>query len=324
MNALVLAGGDLPLPHIWPEFLTPGALVVAADGGLRHARVLGLTPGLIVGDLDSVEPRDLERHTGVEVERHAVAKDELDLELAIQAALSRGATTIGVVGAFGGRLDQSFAALLIAARQARGGVTIVLYGGSHEAVAVPAGDRLERELPQGTVVSLLALSDGCRVTTTGVAYPLTDASLPFGVGLGLSNAAVGGPLTLSVHAGMAALLVEHLPPEPRAAIWGAQAERIGEALAAADADLGALVERVAYGEVFAREGLDLRTRELLAVVLLTAEGGTSDLHTHLRGAMRTGASERELREAIIHAAMFVGFPRALAAMRVLQRFLAGS
>ncbi|MFA5568844.1 MAG: carboxymuconolactone decarboxylase family protein [Trueperaceae bacterium] len=41
----------------------------------------------------------------------------------------------------------------------------------------------------------------------------------------------------------------------------------------------------------------------------------------MRGALRVGASERQIRETIIHAAMFVGFPKALAAMRALERFL---
>ena len=323
-TALILAGGTLPLPHLWPRALAGADLIVAADGGLAHARVLGVTPDLLVGDLDSVEERDLRRHATVAVERHPVAKNELDLELALGAAWARGAERATVVGAFGSRLDQSFGALLIAGRLAAAGREVTLLAGPHEARPVAAGGATTRDLPEGTTVSLLALTEGCNVTTTGVRYPLSAASLPLGSGLGVSNVAVGDAVTLEVHAGVVALLVEHAAADPREAIWGAQRGRIGAALAAADPDLADLVERVAYAEVFARGGLDLATRELLAVALLTGAGAVTELPTHLRGALRVGASERQLRETIIHAAMFVGFPKSLAAMRALQAFLAGA
>jgi 4-carboxymuconolactone decarboxylase len=107
----------------------------------------------------------------------------------------------------------------------------------------------------------------------------------------------------------------------RERIWGEDAAAIERKLAEADPDLADLIERVAYDEVFERPGLDLRTRELLAVALLTALGAERELPTHLRGALRCGASVVELRETIVHVAMFAGFPRALAAMRVLARHL---
>ena len=320
-TALVLAGGTLPATGLWPLLLEGRDLVIAADGGLAHARVLGVEPDLIVGDFDSVEAGDLRRYEHVPVERHPPEKDDLDLELALSAAWERGADHANVAGAFGDRLDQSFGALLIAARLVASGRSLALFAANHEARVVAAGGSLTRELHPGTTVSLLALAEDCVVSTSGVHYPLREAALPMGTGLGLSNAATGGPVELAVHAGVVALLVEHPPDEPKQAIWGAQAERISAALAAADPDLGALVERVAYGDVFARSGLDLAARELIALALLLAEGDVQDIPTHLRGALRVGASERQIRETIIHAAMFVGFPKALAAMRALERFL---
>lgn len=108
----------------------------------------------------------------------------------------------------------------------------------------------------------------------------------------------------------------------RAAIWGPDAERIERALRSVDEDLADLIVGVAYDDVFERPGLDLRTRELLAVGLLASLGAERELPTHLRGALRCGASVTELRETILQVAMFAGFPRALGAMRVLARTLA--
>lgn len=347
-TALVLAAGTIPLPRLIPPLLEGADIVIAADGGLELARTLKLTPDLLVGDMDSVSRSALDAFPDVPRQTHDTDKDELDLELAILAALERGADEIRVLGAFGSRFDQSVAALLIAARYARGvtagtnvaagggadsgsagtPVPISLHGANHEAHVLTAGKGRRFELPAGTTVSLLPLGEGAQLTSTGLAYELARTALPAGTGLGISNRVTGNPgertdVRLQVHAGAVALMVEHdtATHAPQEAIWGSQAQRIRESLAAADPDLADLVTRVVYDEVFARPGLDLRTRELVSVAVLTALGAEDELTTHLRGAMLVGATEQELRETVIHAAIFVGFPRAIQAMRVLQRFL---
>ncbi|ADI15730.1 carboxymuconolactone decarboxylase family protein [Truepera radiovictrix] len=104
----------------------------------------------------------------------------------------------------------------------------------------------------------------------------------------------------------------------RQRLWGAQRAAIEGALHTLDPDLAALITDVVYETVLARPGLDLKTRELLAVTALIGVGGERELKTHLRGALRCGATVGELKEVIIQAAMFVGFPKALAAMRALR------
>lgn len=107
----------------------------------------------------------------------------------------------------------------------------------------------------------------------------------------------------------------------RERIWGEDAQTIEAALEGADPDLARYVREFAYEEVMARPGLDLKTRELLAVAMLIALGNPREISTHLAGALRVGATEVELRETIIHAALYVGFPRALGAMKVLEGVL---
>ena len=106
--------------------------------------------------------------------------------------------------------------------------------------------------------------------------------------------------------------------DTRQKIWGNKADVIEERLRALDPDLAALVLETAYDNVFARPGLDLKTRELLAVAHLMGVGSESELKTHLHGALNCGATFDELKEAILHAAMFLGFPKALAAMKALR------
>ena len=107
----------------------------------------------------------------------------------------------------------------------------------------------------------------------------------------------------------------------REQIWGEDTETIEAALEGADGDLARYVREFAYEEVMARPGLDLKTRELLAVAMLIALGNPKEIATHLAGALRVGATETEVRETIIHAALYVGFPRALGAMKALEGVL---
>lgn len=109
----------------------------------------------------------------------------------------------------------------------------------------------------------------------------------------------------------------------REALWGEKKGRIEEALLELDEDLYRYIRDFAYEEVLARPGLDLKTRELLAITALIALGSPKELATHLEGALRVGAKEEEIRETILQSALFLGFPRALAAMRMWEKVRRG-
>lgn len=208
MKVVILAGGDLvPAPHL-SALVADTQLVLAADSGLRHARTLGLEPEAVVGDFDSVTSAVLDSYPDLPRFGHPVDKDQLDLELAIEMALERGATELLVMGAFGSRLDQSLASLLICARLAGAGLKVSLHDGERDAYVVADGQSLSLSLPPRTVFSLLALKDS-RCSVVGGDYELAGAQLPFGVGLGLSNRAAGGP-EVNVHEGLVAVIVERV------------------------------------------------------------------------------------------------------------------
>lgn len=82
-------------------------------------------------------------------------------------------------------------------------------------------------------------------------------------------------------------------------------------------DLGRYILEFSYGDVFARPGLDLKSRELATVAALTASGRMVDeipLSVHVNGALNVGASPREVVEAILHMLPYVGFPLVQGAM----------
>jgi thiamine pyrophosphokinase len=203
---LILAGGD---PALLPDRLPerPG-LVIAADSGLHLARPLGVTVDLVVGDLDSADPDavDEARRAGASVERHPIGKDATDLELALEAAVERGATRVIVVGGTAlERVDHLLANAALIAAPRFAGLTPEWWLGSTR-VMVAAGDRHFTGAP-GEVVSIIPVGGDVQVTTTGLRWPLANERLPQGTTRGVSNEMSGSMASVTVTAGTA--LVVH-------------------------------------------------------------------------------------------------------------------
>jgi len=81
------------------------------------------------------------------------------------------------------------------------------------------------------------------------------------------------------------------------------------------------VTRNAWGTVWCREGLDLKTRSLITISMLTALGRAHELKGHLRGALNNGATPAEIREVLLHAAVYCGAPLAVDAFRTAQEVM---
>ena len=75
------------------------------------------------------------------------------------------------------------------------------------------------------------------------------------------------------------------------------------------------ITRAAWGDTWQRDGLDLKTRSLITVAMLTALGKTHELKGHVRGALNNGATKEELQEVLLHAAIYCGVPAAVDAFR---------
>jgi 4-carboxymuconolactone decarboxylase len=84
------------------------------------------------------------------------------------------------------------------------------------------------------------------------------------------------------------------------------------------------ITRYAWGDVWSRPGLDRRTRSCLTVALLAAGGHHAELAIHLRGALRNGVTPDELREVLLHTAVYAGVPAANSAFAIAQRVLGES
>jgi 4-carboxymuconolactone decarboxylase len=83
-------------------------------------------------------------------------------------------------------------------------------------------------------------------------------------------------------------------------------------------NLGDCVIEFPYGDIMCRPGLDLKTRQMANVVALTTLGALPQLKVHIQGALNTGWTETEIKEAIMQMAVYAGFPAMLNAMFAAQ------
>ncbi|MVA96404.1 thiamine diphosphokinase [Nitratireductor sp. CAU 1489] len=202
--AILLGGDVVRTPRL--DAALAGTRVLAADSGMRHAARLGIEPELWVGDFDSVSQAEIARHGAVAREVFPPDKDQTDGELAIEAALARGATALVLVGAFGGpRADHAFLHMTAAIRLAERGVATMLTSGVEEGHPLLAGAEAHYDYAPGTLFSILAFSGLSGLSVKGAKWPLDDVEIAFGSSLTLSNE-VAGPLRLCLDTGRAMLL----------------------------------------------------------------------------------------------------------------------
>lgn len=209
MLVFVVAGGELPEPQRFAPFARAANLVIAADAGYDYLLAMGARPQLLLGDLDSISPTALAdaRRAAVTMETFPTEKDCTDTELVLREAVRRGAACVLACGTFGDRLDHTLANVLLLASPALRETDVRLLDARQEVRLVHGSVQLRTQ--PGETISLLPVGGEVRgVTTTGLYYPLSDATLQTGPALGISNVAVGEDV--AVRAASGALLITRI------------------------------------------------------------------------------------------------------------------
>jgi thiamine pyrophosphokinase len=213
MIVLILANGELEKSPTLLQLAKDADLVIAADGGARHCKVLERLPDTLIGDLDSI-PQELLKEfetRDIEILQHPVRKNATDLELALDHAIKRGATQIYFAGMLGGRWDMSLSNIFLLAQDKYEKIRLsilsndcflhILHPGKHS-YTTKIGQR----------VSLIPLKgDGQNITLTGFEYPLDQYTIPFGSSRGLSN--VTSSTTVHIQHTNGVLLILFFYPE---------------------------------------------------------------------------------------------------------------
>ncbi|HLX40005.1 MAG TPA: thiamine diphosphokinase [Ktedonobacteraceae bacterium] len=189
MHIIIFAGGTVQSGSAVSTAIATAEIVIAADSGAATALQYGCIPALVVGDFDSLDPAVLQQLIvyGSEIRRVTAEKDETDTELAILAAIERGATTITLLGWSGGmRFEHTIANLLLLADITTVPIRIADSDSTGWLLRGPVRERLAGQV--GDLLSLLPLTGAATgVRTAGLYYPLQGETLHFGKPRGISN-----------------------------------------------------------------------------------------------------------------------------------------
>lgn len=200
----ILLGGTLAVTDRVREAVA-GTRVIAADGGMRHAVSLGVTPELWVGDFDSTSPELFRDWPDVERQPYPAQKVATDGEIAVSEALNRGARRVVLFGALGGeRSDHALQHFAQALQLREDGVDVLLSSGEEEAVPLIPGV-MTVDLPAGSLFSIVGFTALEGLFIDGARYPLADFTLPFGSSRTISNVALG-PVKITLKSGRGLLL----------------------------------------------------------------------------------------------------------------------
>ncbi len=206
---VIIANGDLENPGFYRELLRKDDYIICADGGSHHAKTLGLTPDLIIGDLDSIDPALLPKESGQkpQIIRYPAAKDYSDLELAVEHAVKFQPEEILIIGALGGsRVDHSLFNLMLLKIPLASEIPARIIDHRQELILVT--DNLVFEGLPGSYVSLFPVTAEVEgLTTEGLKYPMHNDSLYTCSSRGLSNELIGSRGRVSISRGILLVIV---------------------------------------------------------------------------------------------------------------------
>jgi thiamine pyrophosphokinase len=177
--------------------------VIAADRGAVWCLAAGITPDIVVGDMDSITEEVFQtiKAKGIEIARYDRKKDMTDTQIAMDMAVSRGADNIDIIAGIGSRFDHSMANVHLLYRALKRNVAAKIITGNHEIFLIKMKTTIYNE--SGTLISFLPLglhAEG--VYLKGFEYELEDAELNMDFPVGISNVITSDTAEIQVGEGI--------------------------------------------------------------------------------------------------------------------------
>ena len=223
MHGLLVIGGVGPSADVLREKARSMDLIVAADSGLDLAVSAGLTPNLVVGDMDSLSDASLlDRYPPQNVLRFPTDKDETDTEIGLRVMRERGCTDITVAGGGGGRIDHLLGIAALFEREAPPSAWLT----DREEIFLVEKER-EFEGWEGSTVSVFPVgASASHMSSAGLQWPLDGLEFRRGFA-GISNRVTGPRVVIKVGSGKVLVIRSRSDDTERAGPNGA-AYRAGD------------------------------------------------------------------------------------------------
>jgi thiamine pyrophosphokinase len=197
MRGLLVIGGAGPSADVLRDEARRMDLIVAADSGLDLAISAGLTPGIVVGDMDSLSDVSLlDRFPPDAVLRFPADKDETDTEIGLRVMRERGCTEVTLAGGGGGRIDHLLGIAALFEREMPPAAWLT----DREEIFLVEGER-EFAGWEGSTVSVFPVgASASRMTSTGLQWSLEGLEFRRGFA-GISNRVTGPRVVIKVGIG---------------------------------------------------------------------------------------------------------------------------
>ena len=196
LASLFLNGEDLP------DELELGEYIVCADGGYDLLAKRGITPDILIGDLDSIAET---KPVASEIMRYEPMKNQTDGELAIRHICDQGYDHINIYGAFGGRIDHVYGNFVLLNIALNCNVSARCIG--KHSTAYMCNGKVSLKNIVGNTVSIVPFGDSVHIMDSkGLAYPIDDLVIDKYTTIGISNEAVSD-VSLKIVDGIALIFV---------------------------------------------------------------------------------------------------------------------
>lgn len=216
-DTLVIAAGDGFCRDMRRLPLGDAERVICADAGIAACRRLGLSPDIVIGDLDSAPGPLIEwaRGSGARILQYPADKDQTDMELALDEAIALCSRAVVATGVTGGRIDHTLANIDLCLCYARRGLNLAAVEEWGEIFFLAGPTRsVTISGSVGDIVSLIPRCASARaVRTSGLHYALDGEDLQYGASRGVSNYMSDSVARVRVDEGE--LLVVHIRADGR-------------------------------------------------------------------------------------------------------------
>lgn len=178
MKAVIFAGAKITDYEFCKEYTEDADILICCDGGMHHAKEMGIMPNYIVGDFDSVSRETLEyyKEKNIPMLQFPAKKDQTDMQLGIYLALEKGVTDLVLLGGIGSRFDHTLANAHLLLGLLKKGIRARLVDENNCVELVDKPLTIHGKV--GDLVSTIPLSMMVKgITLTGFAYPLTNRDL---------------------------------------------------------------------------------------------------------------------------------------------------
>ncbi|MBO5059693.1 MAG: thiamine diphosphokinase [Clostridia bacterium] len=194
MRAVIICGGNVG--EYINKYIEDGDFIICADSGYDRAKSCGISPDIVIGDMDSVESRDLPENKIV----YPARKDFTDSELVVHYALEHGFSDVLLFGMIGTRMDHTLANISLLEQLK--GINAVIIDEYNEIYFAESEMTICGNI--GDTISIIPFGgDAVGVTTSGLDYPLSGGVIKSGTSLGVSNMMTAESCSIKIDKGTA-------------------------------------------------------------------------------------------------------------------------